>query len=178
MNVTVSGTINITTNFQDDIEVTAIPCFSTIYCMEKHAQNLGTLCDLVTNDANEDCGTPGIYTVNEMTYPITDSSLVQSIMGMATIRLFLDYDSNDECSSTSSTATSSNKETTNGKSSSFLWFYSSSLIPLIGFGWLLHRRQQSSRRPVLVLEGVTDNFVEMKDIEKLEHDISISSSMT
>ncbi len=146
-NVTVSGTITTASDFNAEAEITALPCVSGMYCHEKYAQSLGKLCDLVTNDAGDVCGTAGTYTVNEVSYPIPDTATVQSMMRMTTIRLLLDYDA--EC--------------TGGKTS-FPWLYGMSVAPVLGVAWYLKQRQR--RRPLLVLDG-GDGFVEMTDIERV-----------
>lgn len=146
--ITVSGTVTAASDFDAAAEITALPCVSGMYCHEKYAQNLGMMCDLVTNDAGEACGTAGTYTVNEVTYPIPDTKSVKSMMGMATIRLLLSYDA--ECS---------------GAKTSFPWLYGMSVVPLVGVAWYLRQRQR--RRPLLVLEDGASNFVEMKDVQRL-----------
>ena len=148
-NVTISGSINITADFDPEAQITAIPCMSGVYCHEKYAQTVGKFCDLVDNEAGEACGTAGIYTVKEGTYPIPDA--VQSIFGMITFRLLMGYE-----------------ETCTGGKTAFPWLYGWSVLPVAGVAWYLRQRQR--RRPLLVLDessSPSQSFVEMKDVQRL-----------
>jgi hypothetical protein len=142
--LTVSGSVTLSSGFDEDAIVTAVPCVAGGVCWPKYTQKIGKFCRIATNADGYDCGTAGTYTLSEDTYEIPDGN-VRAMYGTVTFKLLLDDDADCE----------------EGQSyfSRMLGF---AAVPLVGVGVFSYLRQRKRRRPVLVLEGVNDGLVEMQ----------------
>lgn len=85
--------------------------------------------------------------VNAATFDVPAEA--ESYMGMAKLKLYLNLD--EDCEA----------ERTTNRFSRWLGF---SVIPVAGLATVIARRRR--RRPLLILEGATDNFVEMGSVQQ------------
>lgn len=149
--ISVSGTVTVSKSFEGNEKVTLLPCLSGgLYCFSKYQQDVGDICGLLTNKNGDECGSTGTYYVDKE-FAIPASAQQSSVvMGMITIKVLVDDEEACEQQATAST--------------SYMMFGVAS-VGLVG-GLLFVRRRQLRKRPRLVLvDGATDSFVEMKDIQ-------------
>lgn len=151
--LTVSGSFSTINVFDADVTILAVPCLMGTICFRKYGQEIGSLCDIATNDAGAECGTAGSYTLNEVSaYDLPDGSM-SSVYGSVTIKLLANDD--EECEG--------GKFMQRFQSSSNLGM---SVVPVVGvMGLVSYMRRSRSRRPILNLEGGDEQFVEMNDLQ-------------
>jgi hypothetical protein len=144
--ISISGTVT-AVEFDGTENVKLVPCFMG-YCFTQYTQDAGEICNLIENADGNDCGAAGTYTVDEE-FAIPDSAQrASAVMGAVKIKVFV----NDEeaCSQLATANASYN-----------MMVGCASLFLVAGVGVVMRRRRR--RRPLIVLDGASDNFVEMRE---------------
>jgi hypothetical protein len=148
--VTVNGNVTINTKFNTTVKLTGVPCIRGLYCYPNYAQELGSFCDLATHLAGAECGSAGVYSLTNSTFYVPETAMnYTNYMSIGQVKLYLAYSA--ECES---------GRTTN----SFAKWLGFSVIPLAGVATAVAKRRR--RRPLLIIEGGSDDFVEMGWIQQ------------
>eukprot|EP00532_Pseudo-nitzschia_australis_P006500 CAMPEP_0168172220 /NCGR_PEP_ID=MMETSP0139_2-20121125/5120_1 /TAXON_ID=44445 /ORGANISM="Pseudo-nitzschia australis, Strain 10249 10 AB" /LENGTH=227 /DNA_ID=CAMNT_0008089821 /DNA_START=40 /DNA_END=723 /DNA_ORIENTATION=+ len=157
--VAITGTVTAPSDF-DDAEVTFVPCIrSTGVCFDDYGLEGGNICDFISSSDGSDCGSAGIYTIDqEFDIPeeVTDHSW---LMRLVTIRVLI----NDEEACTQNA-------TTTASSSAFMATGMASLFAVGSLSLYFMRRR---KRPLVVLSEESyayyadqhvGRFVQMNDL--------------
>jgi len=155
--VAITGTVTAPNSFDDDAQVTFVPCIrSTGVCFDDYAQSGGSVCDLIsTTDGSSDCGSAGTYAIDQE-FDVPDEVVDHSwAMRFVTIRVLLD--DQEACTQNA---------TSNSSSSAFMATGMASLFAVGSLGLYFVRRR---KKPLLVLDGDEygddeNRFVQMNDL--------------
>jgi len=168
-NVAVKGTVTAPYSFED-AEVTFVPCIrSTGFCFQEYTQRGGSICDLISTTDGSECGSAGVYTIDEE-FDVPEEATANSwLMRLVTIEVLID--DQEACT----------QNVTTGSSSAFMATGMASLFAVGSLSLYFVRRR---RRPLLVLEGDgfegEDNhgFVTMNDLSPSVSSIGIKGALS
>ena len=155
--VYVSGTATAGSDFDGSAKVTLLPCVwgtAGRICFDQAQQDVGEICNLISNADGNDCGTAGSYTVDQTFEIPEEAQAFSSVWSMFTIKVLIDDE--ESC-----------QQEVDSSNAAFLMVGVGSVFVVSGLYFMRRRK-----KPLLVLDESEDevnfegtprhHFVEMK----------------